>query len=249
MPIEDGSQEIDAPSLPLQADWQQIVETLDSLIEDHQGIKALIVDSLTAAQEKLFADICLEYQVKTIEKADGGYGKGYVRATEKWRELLERFTMLRAKGVAILLIAHSAVSRCVDPRLPEYDRLVPRLYQNAKGQGIMPQTVEFCDAVFCVAPDAFVADETKRRAGGDGSRILYAQDRPAFLAKNRYQLPAEIPFGPDFGGGDILEHYRKTTWAHILGCIKNAYKKNDPLPSQNKPVEPTTQPAPADIIG
>lgn len=247
LPIEDGCQEIDAPSFPLQPDWQTLCESLDSLIEDQQGLKALVVDSLTAAQDKLFADICLEYQVKSIEKADGGYGKGYVRACEKWRELLERFTILRSKGVAIILIAHSAVTRCVDPRLPEFDRLTPRLYVNAKGAGIMPMTCEFCDAVFCVAPDIFVADEGKRRAGGDGGRILYAQDRPAFLAKNRYGLQAEIPFGPDFKCGDLLDHYRKTTWATILGGIKNTYKKQDAVASTPKTVEQTNQPA--DIIG
>jgi adenylate kinase family enzyme len=249
LPIEDGCSEVDCQALPLQPDWQTTMETIDRLIEDTQGIKVLVVDSLSALQEKLFMDVCLEYQVKSIEKADGGYGKGYVRASEKWREFLERLTILRSKGVTILLIAHAAVTKCQDPRLPEFERLTSRVYVSATGAGILPQTVEFCDAVFCVAPDIFVADADKKRAGGEGNRILYTQDRPAFIAKNRFGLPAELPFGADFPqGGDIIDHYRRTTWAPIVGQIRATYKKPTAIDTAPKTVETTIQ-SPADIIG
>jgi hypothetical protein len=36
-------------------------------------------------------------------------------------------------------------------------------------------------------------------ASGDGRRVMYSQERPAYLAKNRYNLPEEVGFSwPEF---------------------------------------------------
>ena len=45
------------------------------------------------------------------------------------------------------------------------------------------------------------------RATGSGERILYTEDRPSFIAGNRYNLPDEIPFDKDGGyWGVIAQH-------------------------------------------
>jgi len=77
--------------------------------------------------------------------------------------------------------------------------MVPRLQINGRGSGIGPTTVEWCDAVLCAAYKVYTTEEQQgmrqRTTGiGDGERILYTQERPAFLAKNRYALPPEIVF-------------------------------------------------------
>lgn len=193
IPCEDGADTIAVPQAPRPSSWLDLMDTIGQLAEDAQGYKTVILDSTTAAQEMLFRHICQEERAPTIEAACGGYGKGYVRAAELWRQLLDACDLIRQRGAVVALIAHAAVVRHADPRLPEYDRLSPRLHTTGKGQGIGAMTVEWCDVVGCAAYDVAVSDG---KGYGDGARLLYLQERPAYLAKNRYRLPESMPLDP-----------------------------------------------------
>lgn len=196
MPVEDGAHAIDGQQTPRPERWEDAVAIIDSLIADPQGLRALAIDSVSVLQDLAFRSVCEDNQVKSIEAL--GFGKGYVLAAEKWRDLLDRLSVLRTK-MAVLLIGHGATVRHEDPRLPGYDRLSPRLQSNGKGGGILPMTIEWCDVVACVAYDVMTDVEKaglkeRTRALGEGERLLYLQERPAFVAKNRYGLPVSMPF-------------------------------------------------------
>jgi hypothetical protein len=197
MPLEDGLDALpNATCTPKPGTWAEALAIIESLTADPQGLRALAIDSVSALQELCYKDVCVAEDVASIEAL--GYGKGYVLAAERWRGMLERLTALRAR-MAVLLIGHSAVSRHEDPRLPGYDRLTPRLQSNGKGGGILPMTVEWADVVCCAAYDVVTDTEKnglkeRTRALGEGERILYCQERPAYLAKSRYPLPPEMPF-------------------------------------------------------
>jgi DNA polymerase III delta prime subunit len=193
IPCEDGAGTIAVAQTPQPGCWAELVAIIDALLDDLQGFRSLIIDSTTAAQEMLFQHICMEEKAASIELAAGGYGKGYVRAAETWRVLLSKLDALRARGMTICLLAHACTQKHEDPRLPPYDRLSPRLHATAKGAGIGPMTIEWCDLVGCAAYDIAVADG---KGYGDGQRLLYLQERPAFLAKNRYRLPESMPLDP-----------------------------------------------------
>jgi len=198
IPCEDGADTVQVDQVPKPGTWDDLISTIDSLLDDQQGYRSLIIDSTTSAQELLFGHICMQERAASIEAACGGYGKGYVRATEAWRILLAKLDALRARGVTICLIAHACTLKHEDPRLPAYDRLSPRLYTSGKGAGIGPMTVEWSDIVACAAYEVFVSesDTGRSKAHGEGARVLYCQERPAFLAKNRYRLPESMPFTP-----------------------------------------------------
>jgi len=191
IPCEEGADTVDVAQTPRPATWAELNDILLELLDDQQGHKTVVLDSATAAQELLFGAVMAEDGSKSIELSYGGYGRGYTRAGELWRDMLARLDMLRGKGCWICVIAHAAVLAHTDPRVPEYDRMNPRLHVSGKGQGIAPTTVEWADIVGFAAAELAVADG---RGHGDGERILYLEDRPAFLAKNRYRLPAEMPF-------------------------------------------------------
>jgi len=196
MPVEEGADAIEVPKTPTPKTWDEALQIIDSLIIDAQGYKAFGIDSVTALQDLCFRAVCEEAQVASIEAI--GYGKGYVRAAEMWRDMLGRLSILRQKMI-IVLIGHSATKKHEDPRLPAYDRLTIRLQINGQGSGIGPMTVEWLDVLCCAAYQVIVDTEAagfreRTTATGDGTRILYCQERPAYQAKNRYGLPVEMPF-------------------------------------------------------
>ena len=143
--------------------------------------------------------VCQESGVKSIEKADGGFAKGYTHALTFWREVIDQLNLLRAgRGMVVLLIAHAKVERFEDPEAPPYDRYSPCLHKHAAAL-----LTEWCDAVLFAtrkfrtqSDDAgFGRKRTIAHAIGKdgGERVLHCVGGPSCVAMNRYGLTEELP--------------------------------------------------------
>ena len=52
----------------------------------------------------------------SIEKVDGGYGKGYIHAMTHWRKIVTSSPSLRnQRNMMVVLLAHAKVERFEDP--------------------------------------------------------------------------------------------------------------------------------------
>jgi hypothetical protein len=164
---------------------------LKELATEEHEFKTLCVDSLDHLEPLVFTSVCKEANVDSIEKAHGGYGKGYVAAIEKWRTFLDVLTDLRnRRRMNIIMIAHSQVKKVDDLKEGrQYDRYSLKL--NEKASALLQ---EFCDTVLFATHQVFtkVDEQKKVRAYGDGSRIVLTEWRPVAVAKNRYGLPPEL---------------------------------------------------------
>jgi hypothetical protein len=143
--------------------------------------------------------LCAQYGVNSIEKVDGGYARGYTHALTFWREIIDHLNALRnARGMVVLLIAHSKVERFEDPESSPCDRYSPRLHKHAAAL-----ISEWCDAVLFATrkirtqtEDAgFNRKRTIAHAIGKdgGERILRCVGGPSCVAKNRYGIAEELP--------------------------------------------------------
>lgn len=190
---EDGLGEIDCHKLPLATSYDQVMQALSELYTDAHRFRAIVVDSLDWLERIIWTEVCRTRNVQSIE--DVTYGKGYVLALSQWREILTGLTALRNdRGMMVILIAHAKIERFENPETESYDRYVPRLHRLAS------QIVqEWCDEVLFATFKLYVKqmDEdfgrTRTQAIGTGERIVYTVERPAHLAKNRLNLPEEIP--------------------------------------------------------
>ncbi len=191
---EDGLSQIDCASFPLATHASQVIEQLNALLNEEHAFGTVAIDSLDWLERLIFDAVCADYGVKSIEKADGGFGKGYVHALTYWRHILSLLDQLRAKrGMAVILLAHSKIERFEDPENPAYDRYSPRLHKSASAL-----ITEWADAVLFASRRLRVSKEGERgiaaAIGTDGGeRILRANGGPACVAKNRYSMPSELP--------------------------------------------------------
>lgn len=190
LPIEDGLGRIEVPTFPQPQSYEQVAETIGVLLNEQHEFDTFVVDSLDKLEPLIWQRVCREGGKKSIEEF--GYGKGYTRAADLWRDLLSGFDALRDAGMAIVAIAHSAVIRFEAPETDAYDRYQLRLHKAA-------------DAVICDWADAVLFATTKvatvtsgsqgserRRGISDGSRVIHTVERPAWRAKNRYGMPPTI---------------------------------------------------------
>ncbi len=199
IPTEDGLDQIDCSSFPLARAFQEVVSALSELYSEDHEFQTVVIDSLDWLERLIWDDVCREYGVKSIERADGGFAKGYTHALTQWREVLSGLDALRAeRGMCVILLAHAKTETFADPESVAYDRYSPRLHKHANAL-----VTEWADAVlfatrkFRTESEDAGFNRTRSIAvalGADGGeRILRCVGSPACVAKNRYDLPAELP--------------------------------------------------------
>jgi len=203
VPTEDGLGEIDCHAFPLAKTFVEVLEHVEALYNEPHDYQTVVVDSLDWLERLIWDKVCAEHKVKSIEKVDGGYSKGYTHALTPWREFLARLDALRLnRGMVVICIAHAKVEKFEDPESTAYDRYSPRLHKHATAL-----VTEWADAVlFATRRFRTETEETgfnqKRTiaapVGKDGGeRILRTVGSPACIAKNRYNLPSEVALSWD----------------------------------------------------
>jgi len=191
---EDGQDNIDASKFPICKSYDDVIEQLTLIHDGEHKFKTLSIDSLDWLEPLIWNKVASDHKVNNIE--DIGYAKGYTYALDYWRDILSRLSAIRSKrNIAIILIAHDRIKRFDSPESEPFDRYELKLHDKAA-----PLIYEWADAVLFANYRAAVAKtdvgfnkEVKRGIGG-GERFIYTEERPAFKAKNRYNLPSSIPF-------------------------------------------------------
>lgn len=190
---EDGLRDIDTNAFPLATSLADVHEALRELYQQEHDFKTVAVDTADWLEKLVWKHVCQEGGKDSIEAF--GYGKGYVMAAEALRSLLAGFDVLREKvGMQVILLAHCKVEDFKPPDTDSYKRYTPKLHKESAA--ILQ---EWCDEVLFANYKTYTRTEGKgtneRKIGtGTDERVLYTTARPSHLAKNRLQLPEEIPF-------------------------------------------------------
>ncbi|MBN6739777.1 ATP-binding protein [Acidithiobacillus sp. MC6.1] len=186
--------------------YDQILGTLMEVGGHFQSgqFRSLVVDSMDALQVKIMDKVLTENNKKHI--SDFSYGKGYGIFGQEWegfKNLMERFRV--ELGANILLIAQCESRTIADPINGDHDSNTMRLDKRATGV-----LRDWSDLV------AFAQLESNpiRNKNGEiirlqetGRRILRTSPSEAFDAKNRFNMPSELPLA----------------WVAVEQAIRNAY--------------------------
>ena len=190
---EDGLGRLQTTSFPLAKSYSDVMEALDALLTEVHDFETVVVDSLDWLEPLIWGEVARMHGVNSVE--DLGYGRGYVAALDLWRAYLDKLDRLRnEKNMVVVQVAHSVIKRFDSPEHEPYDRYEIKLH--AKAAALVQEHSD------CVLFANYRVSTTKtdvgfkkkvNRAVGSGERVLFTQERPAFLAKNRFNLPHELP--------------------------------------------------------
>lgn len=203
---EDGLGNLDVAAFPVAETYEDVMEALAALYDDHP-YRTVVLDSTSALEPLIWAKVAADHEKKSIE--DLGFGKGYVLALTYWQEVMSALRGLAARGVTPILIAHSDIVRFDSPEVEPYDRYQIKLHKRA-----FQYLYEQCDVIGFANTPVMVrksdADAKKGRGIAKGERLLHLSEKPAYVAKNRYDMPESIPllwdeFATYLPGGDRPE--------------------------------------------
>jgi hypothetical protein len=188
---EDGLGMLETPAFPLATTLDEVFSAIGVLVNEQHAFKTVVLDSAD------WLDLIVQQHVKeTHDDKALSYGKDALLAAEQWRVILDGFAALRGIGMTVVLLAHCEVKRFDPPDGDSFERYQPKLQARASAL-----VQEWCDAVLFANFKTFVKselvgarkDQSVKKALASGERLLHTGERPAYLAKNRYSLPPEIP--------------------------------------------------------
>lgn len=203
---------------PIIKSYSEMMGRIQELAEKKHDRQTAVIDSLDWFEPMVWEQVMKTFpytekgkKIESIE--DYGYGRGYAEAIPFWKDYLDALDFLREeRGMTIIQICHSQVSKFEDPLQDTYDKYTIKL-QDSKKVSAAGKLLEYSDMVLFIKDSIGLKtskegfNRERKRAVGEGDRFLYTEQRPGFSAKNRYSLPAEIPFTKDGAyWGVIAEH-------------------------------------------
>lgn len=222
--IEDGSAALDIPAFPLVTKFQDIADIINALHGDHQ-YKTLIVDTADWMEPLLWAACCEHHGKESIESF--GYGKGYIEVDRWWRHVMSGLDSLRhAKGMDIVVLAHSEVKRVEPPDSDPYDTYQLKMQKRAFSLWAeWSDMTLFLNYKIQIHKTKTGINEERTRATGTGDRAIYTSERPAWKAKSRWPLPDEILIGKDKGWKSFHEQLEAATGGRYVSPYTTTAKE------------------------
>lgn len=185
---EGSTKELDVARYPVPTYWSMIIEEAEDLLEE-RNFSTLVIDTADWAEKLCIAETCSRLNIKGIE--DVGYGKGYVYLYDDFQRVLTVCDKLVANGINVVFTAHAMMRKFEQPdEMGAYDRWEMKLTKK-----VAPLLKEWADVVlFCNYKTNVITDQnTKSKKATGGTRVMYSTHHPCWDAKNRYNLPDQMP--------------------------------------------------------
>ena len=194
IPVEEGTEDLDVDKFPQPKTYEEFRSYIKYIKNNDIENKTLIIDTADWLEKLIWDEVCEQRNVKSIE--DIGYAKGYTFAQDKWNELLDHLDCIRKeKEMSIVFLSHAIIKRYDSPDVDPYDRYQLKLHQKAAARLTeWSDALIFANYVVSVNETDVGFNKKIRRGTGGQYRAMYACERPAFKAKNRYNLPCEMSF-------------------------------------------------------
>lgn len=168
-------------------EFTSLLESLGSLAETGKAeFKHVAIDTVDALEKLVHQHICRTGGKRSI--ADFRFGLGYDLAVDAFRATFTRLERLKRAGIGVILIAHHQITTFNNPEGANFDRYDLKLHKKVAGL-----VFENCSNVLFARREQYALEEHgKVRGVAGGSRFIHTQNSPAFVAKNRYDLPEKL---------------------------------------------------------
>lgn len=194
---EDGAGALEVDAFPLITSFGEIMEAITTLYSEQHEFSTVVVDSVDHLEPLIWKQVCVDHQVDSIEQLS--YGKGYILALDYWRQFLDGINALRNdKGMAIILIGHVQINRFESPEHDSIDRYDLKLHKRANA--LIQESVDcilFAKHKTLTKTEELGFNQKRTRGVSTGQRVICTTETPAYVAKNRYSLPDELPLSWD----------------------------------------------------
>lgn len=207
--LDKGLEQIGPARLPISETYGDFLSKLTRVAKEEHDFQTVVIDNLSAIEALIHSQVCRAHNWPVISHP--GFDRGEKLALKEWLEVLDLLNACHSRGMCVLLVAHARRERLGDPENPTVEQYAPALHTKTSGE-LFRKWVDatlFLTRRMAVRTEGSGVGEKKIgvAVGADGGeRIMRTAWTPGAVAKNRYEIPAEIPF-PSEGAWDLVMGY------------------------------------------
>lgn len=188
--------------------YEDVVDQINWMLEAPHDRLTFVVDTIDSLEPKVQAEACARNGWSDL--SEGTFGDGNKAATKVWREFIDKLVDLKLAGFAVVLIAHAKVKTDPGVTSDSYPRYRLNLQRDDDASAICHASdiVGFIHQRVTIAKEkaGFHKDNVRTRGESGGDRVIAIEERPGFVAKNRYGLTGTLPFKVDQGYAVLAKH-------------------------------------------
>lgn len=168
--------------------YGDVMDQADYMLEAEHDRRTFVVDALDGLEVFINAEACARNGWADIEEP--GFGKGYAAAHGIWLEFIKKMLALKKAGFYVVLISHVKAKTVPGVTTDSYPRYMLNLRDDT-GSAICDASdlIGFLHQRVSIAKEDLGFKKTAKRGQGGGEVSIAVQERPGFIAGNRYQIP------------------------------------------------------------
>lgn len=209
--------------------WTMLLNQVEHIKQNPKTVcQTYVIDTADWAEILCIEHVCSKAKKTGIEEF--GYGKGYTYLEEEFGRLLNKLNELIDLGINVVITAHSQMRKFEQPdEQGAYDRYELKLEK--KTAALLK---EWADIILfanyktkAVNVDGQGVAKGKNKPQGN-KRIMYTIHHPCWDAKNRHDLPEELPFEYS-----AIAHCIPTTIQAVPSTIEQDVPRSKPEQTTN----------------
>lgn len=224
--VEGSTAHLEVARTPRPTSWGSLLSMVNQLHSDPMGYQTLVIDTGDWAERLAIGQICAQHNISSLGGADD-WGKSYNLLKGEYGLFLDALTNLGEQtGMHVVVLCHAKRRKeQVPDEFGAFDA-----WTLAMEKRPTELLLQWADMVLFANYKVMVIEDSKTKAkkGTGGSRVIYTTHHPCWDAKNRHELPAELPF--PIG----------TAFQQIAHCFPVG--QSTPAPAPPQAPAPTTQP-------
>ncbi len=232
--IEGSTWRINVSRESKPSSWMMLLEQINEFLRNPDGHLTLVIDTLDWAERLCIEHICAIRNIKNLGGAND-WGATYSALYLEWGKFLDKLTEVVERGYHVVLVSHGTVKKYDIPEElgTAYDRWMLALSNNSCAE----KAADWAENIIFASYETHtvaIDGSNKTKAQGH-NRVMYAEYRPAWLAKNRFGWPAKMTLD-DTRIEDEAHAFSRTRWP----------EGSTPAPAPQPIQQTAPAPAPAD---
>jgi len=191
--------------------YQDVIDQADWMLDPEANEDRLtyVLDTLDSLGDLIDTEACNRNGWKDL--SEGAFGAGNAAASRVWREFIDKMVDLKSAGFVVILLAHSKVKTDPGVTSDSYPRwrINIRSDNDANAIAHASDIVGFIHQRVSIVKEkaGFHKDNVKTRGESGGDRVIAIEERPGFVAKNRYGLSGSVVFKKGKGYAELAKHF------------------------------------------
>lgn len=194
-------------SLGVSETYADILDQMAYMAEAEHDRRTFVLDALDGLELLIRAEACHRNGWANIEEP--GYGKGYAAEQAIWHEFIKECLKLKKAGFYVVLLGHVKVKTEPGVTTDSYPRYRLNLRDDA-GSAIADASdlIGFVHHRISIKKEDAGFKKTNNRGEGAGEINIAVQERPGYIAGNRYEITKPtLPFKKGHGFAALSEYF------------------------------------------